>query len=156
MADGDALIIGQANTESQGTLLNSSSADRNSVAFTVASTNQSAVRGVSENSLGVFGRGFYVGTVGFSEGGTGVHGYTQGGSGVLGDSGSDWAGVSGHSSRYVGVYGADEGGGVIGRSSRSPGVTGTSTDSFGVLGLSDNSNGVGPGRGRSRPSRHKR
>ena len=112
MADGDPLIIGQANEEIQGTLLNNFSPTwAGYAAFTVESTYHAAVRGVSEQGVGVDGLGTRVGTIGMSPDGPGVHGRSLSSLGVLGESRRN-AGVFAISDGYVGVFGSGPAGGV--------------------------------------------
>jgi hypothetical protein len=123
MPNGDPLIIGTSNTETNGTLLNDFSPDFG-YAFDVESRHGSAVRAVAEDSFGMGVIGKNLGVSGSSDG-NGVTGSGVNGSGVFG------------SSNRVGVYGAsDSDAGVVGHSNNSNGVYGLSTNGNGVWGHS--------------------
>ena len=133
MADGDRIIIGQANTASKPG--NETSLSRNegtaSTVFVARNVN--------------LGDGIH----GEASGGIGVGGTSTSSTGVSGRTSSAFAGgVSGFSSGGWGVYGSSSSGlGMWGNSTRGSGVMGTSGSRYGVLGTSTSSTGVrGVGR----------
>jgi hypothetical protein len=159
MADGNRLIIGQANIASNPgaeTSLSRNEANPSPV-FVVGNLNAGdaihgtassfiGVRGTSDSGVGVEGTSdsnfavagdstSSVGVGGRSSSSIGVQGISDSSFGVLGNSTSS-GGVGGRSSSFIGVVGesigeSTSGTGVFGQSTNSHGVSGQSTNSFG-------------------------
>jgi hypothetical protein len=172
MADGDPIIIGQANTASDPgdqTSLSRNEATNRTVLFArnlnvgggihgmasdfvspgVQGTNTSAIGvfGVSTSSSGVVGiSGSSSGVRGSSDRGDGVRGSSNTRYGVVGYTNSDdTSGMLGWSNRGDGVQGRSIGGtgdGVIGTCDRGPGVVGYTTSGIAVDGISESGTAV--------------
>jgi hypothetical protein len=136
MADGDPIIIGQANTASNPG--NETSLSRNEVTnqtvFVARNLNVGdGIRGEAPNGFGVSG---------ISTRGAGIDAFSSSGFGVRALSISN-VGVIGHSRSNVGVSGTSTSGvGVRGGSGTSTGAAGSSTSGRGVSGISDTFQGV--------------
>jgi hypothetical protein len=137
MADGDPIIIGQANTASNPG--NETSLSRNEVTnqtvFVARNLNVGdGIRGEAPNGFGVSG---------ISTRGAGIDAFSSSGFGVRALSISN-VGVIGHSRSTVGVSGTSTSGvGVRGGSGTSTGVSGTSTSGIGVFGRGPAGAGTG-------------
>jgi hypothetical protein len=129
MADGDALIIGEANeSTNETTRLVRNRPTTTDIAFLVGNNDGDALVGICEHDAAV---------VGAATGGQGVHGRSQDGIGVVGVS-LALAGVLGRCGAGEGVHGESANAeGVLGFSPNKPGVAGGSTTHVGVLGTSE-------------------
>jgi hypothetical protein len=146
MADGDCIIIGQANTASNPGNETSLSRNENTVKTVFVARNLNlgdGIYGESRFRNGVVGKGDYArGVSGISTQGWGVSGSSDTGTGVNGISDSA-TGVNGISTSGRGVSGSsDTGTGVRGTSTSATGVNGISTTGTGVVGVSTSGVGV--------------